>query len=52
METASFTDFDMYLLAEGKYFRSYEKMGAHLAESEGSAASASPSGRPTPIGSR
>ncbi len=29
------TDFDMYLLREGKHLYSYEKMGAHLREIEG-----------------
>lgn len=29
------TDFDMYLLREGKHLYSYEKMGAHLCELEG-----------------
>ena len=27
------SDFDLYLLAEGSHFRSYEKLGAHLCES-------------------
>ena len=35
MRTAFLTDFDIHLLAEGKHFRSYEKMGAHLAEVDG-----------------
>jgi len=29
------TDYDIYLLAEGTHFRSYEKLGAHLVESDG-----------------
>ena len=29
------TEFDIHLLAEGKHFRSYEKLGAHLAEVDG-----------------
>jgi len=28
------TEFDLYLLAEGKHNRSYEKLGAHLAEQD------------------
>ena len=33
METV-LTEFDLYLLAEGKHNRSYEKLGAHLAEKD------------------
>jgi 1,4-alpha-glucan branching enzyme len=29
------TEFDLYLLAEGKHYRSYEKLGAHLAKKDG-----------------
>jgi 1,4-alpha-glucan branching enzyme len=29
------SEFDQYLLAEGKYYRAYEKLGAHLAEKDG-----------------
>ena len=28
------TEFDLYLLAEGKHYRSYEKLGAHLAKKD------------------
>ena len=35
METAFLTDFDLHLLAEGKHFRSYEKLGAHIGEMGG-----------------
>ena len=35
MGTAAFTDFDKHLLAEGKYFRGYQKMGAHIVEEGG-----------------
>lgn len=34
MQTA-LTEFDRHLLAEGTYFRAYEKLGAHLAEQDG-----------------
>ena len=30
------SEFDLYLLAEGTHTRAYEKLGAHLAEREGS----------------
>src|SRR5579884_3938060 len=29
------TDFDIYLLSEGTHYRTYEKLGAHLAENKG-----------------
>ncbi len=29
------SDFDLHLLAEGTHYRSYEKLGAHLAEQDG-----------------
>jgi 1,4-alpha-glucan branching enzyme len=29
------TDFDLHLLAEGKHYRTYEKLGAHLTEHDG-----------------
>src|SRR6185369_13112164 len=29
------TEFDLHLLSQGSHFRSYEKMGAHLATHEG-----------------
>src|SRR4029453_9612110 len=29
------TDFDLHLLSQGSHFRSYEKMGAHIATHEG-----------------
>ena len=29
------SDFDLYLLAEGRHYRAYEKLGAHLAERNG-----------------
>ncbi len=35
MQTAILTDFDIHLLAEGRHFRSYEKMGAHITELDG-----------------
>ncbi|MBI4902173.1 MAG: 1,4-alpha-glucan branching protein GlgB [Acidobacteria bacterium] len=35
MASALLTDFDIHLFSEGKYFRSYEKMGAHLAQVDG-----------------
>src|SRR5262245_5720789 len=31
------TDYDLHLLAQGSHYRSYEKMGAHLAERDGTA---------------
>ncbi|MEO8026539.1 MAG: 1,4-alpha-glucan branching protein GlgB [Bryobacteraceae bacterium] len=34
MTTPFFSEFDLHLLAEGSHFRTWEKMGAHLAESE------------------
>jgi len=37
--TASrFSEFDLYLLAEGTHYRSYEKLGAHVTESNGTLA--------------
>jgi 1,4-alpha-glucan branching enzyme len=33
--TATLTDYDVYLWAEGTHARSYEKLGAHLAERDG-----------------
>lgn len=33
--TAFLTDFDRYLLGEGSHERTYEKMGAHVAEIDG-----------------
>ena len=35
MSTATLTDFDIHLLAEGKHYRSYEKLGAHFANRDG-----------------
>ncbi len=35
MISAFLTDFDLHLLAEGKHYRSYEKLGAHLREIDG-----------------
>ncbi|HYT94604.1 MAG TPA: 1,4-alpha-glucan branching protein GlgB [Gemmataceae bacterium] len=36
--TASFlTDYDLYLLGEGKHYRVYEKLGAHVTERNGTA---------------
>ncbi len=35
MDTPLLTDFDLHLLAEGTHYRSYEKLGAHLAEDRG-----------------
>jgi 1,4-alpha-glucan branching enzyme len=37
MATSSLTDFDIHLWAEGSHFRIYEKLGAHLAERDGTA---------------
>jgi len=37
METGLLTDYDLYLLCEGAHYRSYEKLGAHLAEIDGQA---------------
>jgi 1,4-alpha-glucan branching enzyme len=31
------TDFDLHLLAEGSHYRTYDKLGAHLAEADGRA---------------
>jgi 1,4-alpha-glucan branching enzyme len=33
--TATLTDFDVYLWAEGSHFRPYDKLGAHLARRDG-----------------
>ena len=35
MSSATLTDYDVYLWAEGSHFRAYEKLGAHLAERDG-----------------
>lgn len=35
MKTPFLSDFDVHLLAEGTHYRTYEKLGAHLAESFG-----------------
>jgi 1,4-alpha-glucan branching enzyme len=35
VSTAALTDFDVYLWSEGSHFRTYEKLGAHLAERDG-----------------
>ncbi|HEY6342458.1 MAG TPA: 1,4-alpha-glucan branching protein GlgB [Bryobacteraceae bacterium] len=35
MASALLSDFDLHLLGEGKHFRSYEKLGAHLTEFAG-----------------
>lgn len=35
MELPRLTDFDLHLLGEGAHYRSYEKLGAHLTELEG-----------------
>ena len=35
MATALLSDFDIYLLAEGRHFQSYEKLGAHIREVDG-----------------
>ncbi len=35
MTTATLTDFDVYLWREGRHYRAYEKLGAHLAERDG-----------------
>ena len=35
MSTATLTDFDIYLWREGRHYRAYEKLGAHLAERNG-----------------
>src|SRR5688572_21474078 len=35
MSTATITDFDMHLWAEGSHHRAYEKLGAHLDEQNG-----------------
>jgi 1,4-alpha-glucan branching enzyme len=37
METLTLTDFDIHLLAEGKHYRSYEKLGCHLTHRDGNA---------------
>jgi hypothetical protein len=31
MAVTFLTDFDLHLLAEGSHYRTYEKLGAHLA---------------------
>ncbi len=35
MQARILTDYDIHLLAEGKHYRSYERLGAHLAEVDG-----------------
>jgi 1,4-alpha-glucan branching enzyme len=35
MATASLTDFDIHLWAEGSHFRIYDKLGAHVSEQDG-----------------
>ena len=35
MNTQSLTDYDLYLLAQGTHYRSYEKLGAHLVDVDG-----------------
>src|SRR5215208_109232 len=35
MATATLTDFDAHLWSEGSHYRAYEKLGAHLAEENG-----------------
>jgi 1,4-alpha-glucan branching enzyme len=35
VESPLLTEFDLYLLGEGAHYRSYEKLGAHLAELDG-----------------
>jgi 1,4-alpha-glucan branching enzyme len=35
VSAATLTDFDVYLWSEGSHFRTYEKLGAHLAERDG-----------------
>ena len=35
MGNLALSDFDLHLLAEGKHYRSYEKMGAHIREADG-----------------
>jgi 1,4-alpha-glucan branching enzyme len=35
MDATFLTDFDLHLLAEGAHYRTYEKLGAHRAESDG-----------------
>jgi 1,4-alpha-glucan branching enzyme len=35
MSTSTLTDFDIHLLTEGKHYRSYEKLGAHLISRDG-----------------
>ncbi len=35
MSSATLTDYDVYLWAEGSHYRAYEKLGAHLAEENG-----------------
>jgi 1,4-alpha-glucan branching enzyme len=35
MAVTFLTDFDLHLLAEGSHYRTYEKLGAHLAEHDG-----------------
>ena len=35
MTTPFLTDFDLHLLAEGTHYRTYNKLGAHLAELDG-----------------
>jgi 1,4-alpha-glucan branching enzyme len=35
MSKEDLTDFDLHLIAEGKHYRAYEKMGAHLGDQNG-----------------
>ncbi len=35
MSTETLTDFDIYLWREGRHYRAYEKLGAHVAERDG-----------------
>ena len=35
MNTPLLTDYDLYLLAQGTHYRSYEKLGAHLVDIDG-----------------
>jgi 1,4-alpha-glucan branching enzyme len=38
--SSTITDFDLHLLTEGTHYRSYEKVGAHLAEHDGATGTA------------
>ena len=37
MSSGFLTEFDLHLIAEGKHYRTYEKLGAHLTEHDGQA---------------